>query len=854
MAYEKCIEQIVAAAGRDLTPEETAHVAERVKGILNRLDKVERAGGDAAAALDDLLRAEEDALKQDKLIAKRNIALNAQKSMAADEMISNIWSDDPAMGFNSLMRGTLSDRQGSRDSTAAAAATARHAKVAAFGHELEEKGLFKAARSGKFDLEVRRYEAARAKGEDTSSFSKTAAALADVYVRHQDVAAKELNMAGAWIGQLEGRVARQSHDMWKISKAAGAQFGDEANFKAWHEAIYPLIDWTRTMTEVPISERTKRLKSLWTQFSAGKHLSFEDAAPPSTGKGFANLAKRSSHERVIHFKDADAEHAYFQQFGIGDSLFETVVHSLDFAGRDLGIMRKLGPNARANWDRLYDKWRRKLTSEGDLEKLKKLDKAYKENTEKVWPIVSGEGSVSDSKALAAVSETMINFIRMGDLGGMALNSFGDLNNAASTLSYFGDRSNAGFFQNTYNSVAYFVKHLGRGLSAEEKRFAAKELGVLLDGIHMPVSNMFSDSILPGMAAKATQRAYWLFGTQWMQNRIRMNSMAATAVGYGQRAAKTFDKLPEGMQAALRQFNISPEEWDIIRQGKTDFRGDTAISTEAIRALPDIDAKTRTAVADKYGRLVAEIANLCVTTPTAATRAIATQGLKRGTWKGEAFRHLLLFRSYPISYMRNHLGRELHGYHPDRVGTAEAILRMFKEPGSGSLAGVSRLIGGGLFYGAISVALSDLAQGKQPLVPHDAKSFGVFFKDAFTRSGALGLYGDLVSGQIADYTSGTDYLFNLLGPSARRLGQAADVAVNAVRGDFGPAERKAWRLFYSTIPGRNLFYTRWATDYLILNRIAEMLNPGYLQRMEQGQEDATGKQYLVRPSDVVPYGG
>ena len=851
MAYEKCIEAITKAAGRDVTPEEMDYIADRVKALMGRLNKIEARGGDSASALKAMLTEEAELLKQDKLIAKRNIALNSKITEANRQYIDGVWEDDPTGGLKSLVQGTLVDRQGSRDSVATGSASIRHGKVAAFAHELEAADLLDTARSGRFDLQVRQYAEALDNGADVSKFSKIVMQLADIYRRHQDLLVNELNEAGAWIGKLPGRVAAQTHDMYKIAKAAGAQLGEDANFKAWNEFIAPLIDWNRTMLDVNVSDRQKVMRSLWTQFSSGKHLAWEDKAVSGAGKGFANIGKRNSHDRVIHFKDAAAAQTYFERFGIGNSLYETVIHSLDSGGRDLGIMRKLGPNARQNLDRLFADQERKLTTAGRLADVIELQKEYKRLTEKVWPVISGEGSVSDSKALTAVSETVLNFSRMSDLGGMVLSSFGDLNTAASTLNFFGDRTGGGYWARTADTAGALLGALGRG-TAKDERALFSEAGLLLEGTHMPVSNMWSDSIIPGFAAKGVQIAYKYFGSQWWQNRLRMNSMVASVTRYGAHAALAIDKLPEGMQAALRQFNISPQEWDLIRGVEgTDFRGHTAITSDNIRSLGTKEARV---AADKYQNLVSEIANLTVTAPTAATRAIATQGLKRGTWTGEAMRHLMLYRTYTLGYMTEHLGREMMGYHPDRVGVVEALKRMFVDPKSGALQGTAGLIGGALFYGYITDTLQGLAAGKAPIIPDSPEAMGRVMMGAFTRSGALGLYGDLFSQQVSDQTSGAEYLFGLLGPTAKRLANAVDIGLAVGRGKFDAAERKAWRLFYQTLPGRNLFYLRWATDYMIYNRIAEFLDPGYLQRMEEANEKATGKQYLVRPSEVVPYGG
>jgi hypothetical protein len=46
---------------------------------------------------------------------------------------------------------------------------------------------------------------------------------------------------------------------------------------------------------------------------------------------------------VLHFKDADSWLAYNERFGVG-TLSESVVHSLDLAAQNVGLMRVFGTN------------------------------------------------------------------------------------------------------------------------------------------------------------------------------------------------------------------------------------------------------------------------------------------------------------------------------------------------------------------------------------------------------------------------------------------------------------------------------------------------------------------------------
>ena len=53
---------------------------------------------------------------------------------------------------------------------------------------------------------------------------------------------------------------------------------------------------------------------------------------------------------------------------------------------------------------------------------------------------------------------------------------------------------------------------------------------------------------------------------------------------------------------------------------------------------------------------------------------------------------------------------------------------------------------------------------------------------------------------------------------------------------------------------DFFYTQAAIDYLIFYQLQEMVNPGYLERMEAGFKSSRGQKFFIPPSRVIPRGG
>lgn len=864
MAWADCAEAITKAFGRDLTPDERKYLEDKVGLALKHISGAERRGVDPDEALRQILDDSENDQKVGELIAKRNAANGVLKRTELQTEHQQTWADDKAEWLTALGKGSPLTRFGSKNSLATSIASMRAAKQSAFTHELESTGLIKQFRSGKFDKEM--FNAARdqAEGKDLSKYSQTSRNLVGLVQKHLEVSRRDQNNAGAWIGSLPGYIGRQTHDMYKIAKAAGNfAFGDDANFKAWRDKEYPRIDWTKTAPDLTLQDREKWLKNQWTEFATGKHIGYTDfEAPPSSGLGFANVGKRVSAERSIFYKTADDEYGHFKDFGSGASLYDNIYQQLGNAGRNTAIMRRLGVNASSNMKRVNDDIERSLTDAGEKTKLNKFRQARSDFDKRVWPTLSGQGEFTGNHALAQFSQMLLNIERMADLGMVVPNSLSDINSAAGQQRFYGTRTAAEHFGATAKIAGQQIKHMATGFGEDEKKLAA-EGHVVLEGMHTPIMSGWGGEDAPaGLAARGTAAFMKYNGGERWWNSLRVGSLLGSGTRYAQYAGQSFDKLLPGMRDALAKFGISSKEWDVIRSAEptmikdgrkflmpqniqdADLSKFHALHAKGADANDAQLGRIRDNLVQKFGNLFHDTAESAAVTPSAVARSAFVNPASRGTVGGEALRHLLLYRSFVLAFYKQHMENELYGYHPDRVGLAAAIKRTFTKPGAGQLTGLTSLIGGGMGWAAISQALSSIGRGQTPAVPQSAAEVPPYMMNLLSRSGGLGLYGDLVSGQVNDHTSGADYLWSSIGgPTGRRLAQGVDVGLALRNGDTKKAAEDALKLFYGTIPGQNLAYTRWATDYMLKTQLMEMVNPGYMDRIDQAARDRQQPYFL-----------
>jgi hypothetical protein len=63
-------------------------------------------------------------------------------------------------------------------------------------------------------------------------------------------------------------------------------------------------------------------------------------------------------------------------------------------------------------------------------------------------------------------------------------------------------------------------------------------------------------------------------------------------------------------------------------------------------------------------------------------------------------------------------------------------------------------------------------------------------------------------------------------------------------DFGKDSASWTGTLYHSIPGNNLLWTKWATDYFVLDNLMDMLNPGYKDRLKQRAADKQGQNFWI----------
>ena len=244
-------------------------------------------------------------------------------------------------------------------------------------------------------------------------------------------------------------------------------------------------------------------------------------------------------------------------------------------------------------------------------------------------------------------------------------------------------------------------------------------------------------------------------------------------------------------------------------------------------LDDLSSALRTMTIDRMHHAVIE--------PSARTRAFMLRGTQPGTVPGELLRFIGQFKSFPVALIQMTLGREVYGRGYDTLGD-------YLKRGTGDMLGLASFVALSTAMGYAAMSVKDLLRGKNPRPVDDPRTWAA----AMVQGGGLGIYGDFLFGKFN--RMGGTLTGAMAGPVAGLADTAADLWTRIRTGDDFAAV--AFNAALQNTPFMSLFYTRTALDYLVLYKIQEALNPGFLRRMEKRAERENGQTFFMPPTSVA----
>jgi hypothetical protein len=823
------------ANGR-LAREELDTLMERLeaeRAALEGLDNVESRLMDAGRIiLEDLQLA--------KAIEKRNRLKNVLKYQELTSAIdlADAEAGDPSLGLRARVAGVNTPFLGSSLSVDAKSnalyrgfagqiiVRMRDAGLEQFFYRMPEDMQREVSRA-LYDLSL-----AEPRGVDVSPQAKK---IAEIMNDVQGEVLRRLNRSGAFIRERQGYITRQSHDALLMRRE-----GKEA----WVADIRQRLDF-EAMRVTP--ERVDDyLSAAYDNLVSGIRLADDGSPIEQAFRGPSNLAKRASASRELIFKGADEWFDYNARFGMG-SMNEAFFSGLNNSAKTIALMDIFGPNPRAMFDRVMDYGKEKYKS--DEKKLNRFSGGI-DNLEHMFAEVEGSVNWTNSTAQLRAAGVLSAFRAIqsfAKLGGAVISALPDLGIMASTRIYHG-RS----LMDAWNDT---VTGMVQGIAPGEQRRYAELAGVGLEGYIGGVLSRFeATDNFTGKMHKAMSVFFRLnLLSQWTDASKRGQALVLLR-DFGMSAETPFGGLRPEMQRLLTIYGITSREWDVARLATTtDGEGRVFFAPgdiDNVRGAPFVgltqsqQQRLRDEVRDKFMTLMAGEMDTAVLTAGARERAILRRGTQPGTATGEALRLMAQFKSFPTAVLSKIMGRHIYGSGYRSIGEAGFAAAR------GENMGLVNFMVASTVLGYFSMQLKEIAKGRSPR-PASSETFIA----AFLQGGGAGIYGDFLFGQANRF--GNNVLETVAGPG---IGAASDAIqiLQRIRGAATGGDDTfggdAIRFVQSNTPFANLFYIKGALDYLLWYQMQEMVNPGYLQRMERRIEQENNQTFYIRPSDIVARGG
>ena len=831
MAKNPCVAEASQALGRDLTDDEAISLFEEVQ------DRVRQAEKEAGPYDEAIRRSKERMIAEKKTAAyieKRNAYLQFKLRNEALDFVKTQFADNPALGIEALLVGVNRAKMGSRFSADAISKTLFNKYASGLMTELQQSNLQSILTSGEFDRELSRaLYAVNRKQELPYNGPNKVLDAARIVKKYQELMRHDYNVSGANIDQLEGYIVRQSHDSAKLIKA-----GQDA----WIEAILPKLDLDRTFEG---QKPREVLAKIYDNLISGNHLKTSENVTGFKG-GTANLGKRASQDRVLHFKDADNWYDYNSQFGIG-TVSEGILRQMHVTAQNVGLMRVLGPNPKDNFNRLTGMVANTLKGEA----RRKFDEDVRGFLTNRLAEVDGTTRIPTNNMMANISSGVRAAQTMADLGGAVISSVTDLASVMTELRY------QGF--DMFDGVTESISGLAKGRNAEEMVEIDAAIGVVFPSMIGEMHARFtSQDSAPGMISKGMQLFFKYNGMSWWTETLKATFSRMTSHLGALNKNKTFNELHPDTQRVYGLYGIDPEKWDMFRQTATKAAdGREYLLPNKIADLPDqvfADYLTKrkinptdTAIAElkrevetQWRTYFTDRADYAVLEPDARTQSIMNQGHKPGTVMGELSKFFWQYKSFGIAYVQKVMGREIYGRGSDSFSQA-------LKNGNGEMTGLMQTVIWSTILGYGAMNAKAILAGKEPRKPDDVKGYLDLVRAAMLQGGGAGIYGDFLFGEMKS-RYGAGPLETFLGPTFSNLSSLADIYGRAKAGD--DVAGSALKFVINNTPGNNIWWAKTALDYGVVYRLQEAMNPGYLKRMEARVKKEQDQSFIFPPSQAI----
>lgn len=645
------------------------------------------------------------------------------------------------------------------------------------------------------------------KGEATGDIA--AKQMAQAWQSTAEMLRKMYNAVGGAIAHRKNWDLPQTHSFNEIRKLETDLGGHEPAFQHWHDFIAPKLDREQMLengTGKPLSDTRLRdvLKNVYDTIRSEGW----DAKNPSANGFGTSVAMRHQESRVLHFATASDWLAYHQRFG-DDDIFGTMIGHIEGMSREIGAMRALGANPQATIRFMAERNLKDVSENGTIDAINSA-KSKGAQLDTLYRHYIGEASSPVNGKVGRFFSSTRQFVVSTQLGSAIISALTDLafTNVTAQFNGLSTKAMMGRYVSLLNPANVADRKLAvrLGLIAEEwSHVASSQMRFTGEVMSGEIMKRLSDATLrvSGLSAH-TQAGRWAFGMEFMGH-------------LADQVHLPIDQLNKPLQNALKRYDISAAEWDVMRSTKI-YEPDKGgyLRPDDILQRPDVDQKMADQVASKYLNMVHSETEFAIPSASLLGKATLLGDARPGSFAGEMMRSGGMYKNFAVTMLHTHGARMLFDGTPWQKLKYSANLAI-----------------GTTLMGALALQLKDLAMGRDPRPMADKK----FWLAAALQGGGLGIFGDYLFSSVN--RNGHGFVNSLTGPTTGFLGDTGDLLKTAFvsgadaisGGALADASkmnvgRDAANYAARYTPGASsLWYTKYIWRRAVADNIQRALDPG-----------------------------
>jgi len=552
---------------------------------------------------------------------------------------------------------------------------------------------------------------------------------------------------------------------------------------------------------------------------------------------YGGLGASGSKRRKMFYKDG---YSFFKEneiYGYGD-VFNSIEETIAKGSKLIGLSKDFSTSPYKVLGSVVDELKKRP---GVTQKIiNDLNRQYLRFDE-----LTGRAAIPVNNTLNNITNAWSGWQIISKLGGTIARAFTDLNGYATSLQVnFGE----GVLHANYDALKNYISHMKLGMDKQDLENA----GYWQKRITGQIASRFTTMDGPvGMMGKAASKFLNINMIHWQDKMLSGGIIDDITRKFFQNSGKSMDKLNLETRRFLTNYDISSDEWDLMRKNPStgaDRRkritpddpilnySKEDVASHLKKNVKDLTEKeyydVRQNIRMKYIGLLRDESQFVYLEPDIIEKSMFRVGTKPGTKGGMAAKLFLQFHSWQFGVNRRIMGRMLSDI-ASRPGVMPKVTKAMP-----LLAG---WVAGNMITGYISEAAINITSGKGVPDPTQVSTW------AKASLGATGVLGETIAGFIGKNLFGDSPVLSAGGPSISELDTFLKIFNKTTQGNL--PTKMAFYLAKGNIPLINLIYTRLAFNYLVMWRLEDKLFPGMLWRQVRAAEKRGDPPYLVSPLSV-----